>query len=317
MPDLTKTEETEPVKAPVAEGAPVPPADPAVGKPRSLWSDAWSDLRRSPMFIISSAMILLLLVIAAFPGWFTSLSPRDSDMALYLQKPQFGAFFSPEWLGYDGQGYSVYTRLIHGARNSILIGVSVTVLVTFVGGLLGMLAGYFGGWVDTVISRITDVFLGLPFLLGAMVILVSFETRAVYVIVLALAVLGWTLVARVMRGSVITVKQADYVMAAKALGASTTRILFRHVLPNAVTPVIVVATIALGGYISAEATLSFLGIGLAPPAVSWGVDINTAKDLLRNAPHVLLWPGLMLSFTILAFIMFGEAVRNALDPKLR
>lgn len=318
MPDLTKTEETERVSG--VEAAAAPPAtsgDPAIGKPRSLWSDAWADLRRSPMFLISSTMILFLLVIAAFPGLFTSMEPRDSDMAFYLAEPELGRLFSPEWFGYDGQGYSVYTRVIHGARNSIIIGVVVTVSVTVIGGVLGMLAGYFGGWVDSLISRIIDVFLGLPFLLGAMVILVSFETRAVYVIVLTLAALGWTMVARVMRGSVITVKQTDYVVAARALGAGTLRILFRHVLPNAVTPVIVVATIALGGYISAEATLSFLGIGLAPPAVSWGVDINTAKDLLRNAPHVLLWPGLMLSFTILAFIMFGEAVRNALDPKMR
>lgn len=321
MPDLTKTEEAE------RPGEGGPTADSAVtakvvdstapGKPRSLWSDAWADLRRSPMFLASSVMIVLLLFIAAFPGWFTSAGPRDSDMAFYLAEPEFGKLFSPEWLGYDGQGYSVYTRLIYGARNSIIVGLVVTSLVTLFGGLMGMLAGYFGGWVDAIISRITDVFLGLPFLLGAMVILVSFENRSVNVIVLTLAVLGWTMIARVMRGSVITVKQADYVMAAKALGAGTTRILFRHVLPNAVTPVIVVATIALGGYISAEATLSFLGIGLQPPASSWGVDINTAKDLIRNAPHVLLWPGLMLSFTILAFIMFGEAVRNALDPKMR
>lgn len=321
MPDLTKTEEAE---RPGERGATSnsaaagKAADPtAPGKPRSLWSDAWSDLRRSPMFLFSSAMIVVLLFIAAFPGWFTSAGPRDADMAMYLTEPEFGSLFSPEWLGYDGQGYSVYTRVIYGARNSIIVGLVVTLLVTLIGGLMGMLAGYFGGWVDAIISRITDVFLGLPFLLGAMVILVSFENRSVNAIVMTLAILGWTMIARVMRGSVITVKQADYVMAAKALGAGTFRILFRHVLPNAVTPVIVVATIALGGYISAEATLSFLGIGLQSPAFSWGVDINTAKDLIRNAPHVLLWPGLMLSFTILAFIMFGEAVRNALDPKMR
>ncbi|MDQ0696040.1 ABC-type dipeptide/oligopeptide/nickel transport system permease subunit [Streptomyces sp. W4I9-2] len=150
-----------------------------------------------------------------------------------------------------------------------------------------------------------------------MVILTSFEERSVWVVILSMAFLGWTSIARVARGSVITIKQADYVVAAKALGASTTRILTRHILPNAIAPVIVVATIALGGYIAAEATLSFLGIGLAEPTVSWGIDVSAAKDQLRNAPYVLVIPSVMVSITVLSFLMFGDAVRNALDPKMR
>jgi peptide/nickel transport system permease protein/oligopeptide transport system permease protein len=199
----------------------------------------------------------------------------------------------------------------------VLIGIGVTAIVLVLGGLAGMIAGYFGGWVDAVVSRIVDTFMGIPFLLGAMVILVSFEVRGKLVIILALAVLGWTTVARVMRGSVISVKQADYVQAARSLGAGTWRLLLRHVLPNAMAPVIVVAMVALGGYISAEATLSYLGIGLADPTVSWGGDINTGKDQIRVAMHVLIFPSIMLSATILAFLMMGDAVRDALDPKLR
>jgi oligopeptide transport system permease protein len=168
-----------------------------------------------------------------------------------------------------------------------------------------------------VLSRITDMFLGIPFFLGALVVLNSLTVRNVWVVVGALAFLGWTQIARVMRGSVITIKQADYVLAAKALGAGTMRILLRHILPNAIAPVIVVASISLGGYIVAEAALSFLGIGLAPPTVSWGMDISSAGDHLRVAPHVLFIPSVMLSMTVLAFIMLGDAVRNALDPKLR
>ncbi|MDK1476743.1 ABC transporter permease [Streptomyces sp. 549] len=315
MPDLTKTDNSPETVVPGAGAA--TSADPSPGKPRSLWSDAWRDLRRNPFFVVSAGMITLLLVIAFVPTMFTSLDPREADLAgKYLQEPEFGSVFSPEWLGYDGQGYSVYTRIIYGTRASIAIGVVVTIIVTVLGSLAGMVAGYFGGLVDTVISRVIDVFLGIPFLLGAMVVLVSFDP-GVPMVIGALAIFGWTMVARVMRGSVITVKQADYVQAAKALGAGTGRILMRHILPNAVAPVIVVATIALGGYISAEATLTYLGIGLQPPTVSWGIDISSGKDQLRVAPHVLLWPGLMLSFTILAFIMLGDAVRNALDPKTR
>ncbi|MFX4291333.1 ABC transporter permease [Streptomyces bohaiensis] len=315
MPDqnLTGTRSTAPV-AEVAQAEAGPPP----GKPRSLWSDAWSDLRRKPSFLIAAAMILVLIVIAAFPGLFTSASPRDADLSgAFLRSPELTKFFSPEWFGYDSQGRSVYARVIYGTRASIVIGVSVTVIVLFVGSLVGMIAGYFGGWVDAVVSRIVDTFMGIPFLLGAMVILVSFDVRGKLVITLALAVLGWTTIARVMRGSVISVKQADYVQAARSLGAGTWRILLRHVLPNAMAPVIVVAMVALGGYISAEATLSYLGIGLADPAMSWGSDINTGKDQIRVALHVLIFPSIMLSGTILAFLMMGDAVRDALDPKLR
>ncbi|MCH0540106.1 ABC transporter permease [Streptomyces sp. MUM 203J] len=319
MPD--KTAETTAEKATTVtatDAATVSETGPAPGKPRSLWSDAWHDLRRQPMFLISAGLIVLLLVISFFPWLFTSASPRDADLANhYLQHPNWTHFFQPDWLGYDGQGRSIYARVLYGARASILVGVGVTILVTLLGTFVGMLAGYFGGWVDALLSRVTDIFFGVPFLLGAMVILTAFETREVYVVILALAFLGWTSIARVSRGSVITIKQADYVVAAKALGASTWRILMRHILPNALAPIIVVATIALGGYIAAEATLSFLGVGLAEPTVSWGVDVSSGREQLRNAPYVLIIPSVMVSITVLSFLMFGDAVRNALDPKLR
>ncbi|MFE1903581.1 ABC transporter permease [Streptomyces gardneri] len=317
MPDVTKTATAvEDAVATPSVDASAPAAKSE--KARSLWGDAWADLRRNPYFIVSSVLIALLLLISAWPTLFTSASPTAGDLVHhFLSKPELGSIGSPDWLGYDQQGRSVYARLIHGTRASIIVGICVTAIVTLVGGIMGMISGYFGGWVDAVLSRLTDVFFGIPFLLGAMVVLQAFVERTVWVVVFALAFLGWTQITRVMRGAVITVKQADYVHAAKALGAGTTRILFRHILPNAMAPVIVVATIALGGYISAEATLSFLGLGLAAPTVSWGVDISAGVAQIRVAPHVLLWPSIMLSLTVLAFIMLGEAVRNALDPKLR
>ncbi|EGE42014.1 ABC transporter permease [Streptomyces griseus] len=317
MPDTTALKSTD-ASATAVDAPPATDTGPAPGKPRSLWSDAWHDLRRNPLFIVSMVLILLLAVMSIFPGLFTSASPREANLAEhYLQHPNWGHFFAPDWLGYDGQGRSIYARLVYGARASITVGVVVTLAVTITGLIIGMLAGYFGGWIDTILSRITDVFFGVPFIVGAMVILTSFEQRSVWVVILSLAFLGWTSIARVARGSVITIKQSDYVVAAKALGASTTRILTRHILPNAIAPVIVVATIALGGYIAAEATLSFLGIGLAEPTVSWGIDVSAAKDQLRNAPYVLVIPSVMVSITVLSFLMFGDAVRNALDPKMR
>ncbi|NUK02640.1 ABC transporter permease [Streptomyces lunaelactis] len=317
MPDVTKT------AAVATEDAIAPPsaAGPAPQKPdkaRSLWGDAWQDLRRNPYFLVAAVLISFLLIITAVPSLFTNASPTVGDLVHhYLGKPELGSVGSEGWLGYDGQGRSVYARLIHGTRASVIVGICVTLIVTIVGGITGMIAGYFGGVTDAILSRITDIFFGIPFLLGAMVVLQSFTERTVWVVVFALAFLGWTQITRVMRGAVITIKQADYVQAAKALGAGTTRILFRHILPNAMAPVIVVATISLGGYISAEATLSYLGLGLSSPIVSWGVDISTGVQQIRTAQHILLYPSIMLSITVLAFIMLGEAVRNALDPKLR
>lgn len=315
MPDMTKTE-TATTEEPSAPVAPVEAQKPE--KARSLWGDAWADLRRNPYFLVSSVLIFFLLLIAAFPGLFTSADPTKGDLVNhFLQKPELGSVGSPEWLGWDGQGRSVYARLIYGTRASLIVAVCVTLIVTVVGGLTGMISGYFGGLTDAIISRLTDVFFGIPFLLGAMVVLQAFTDRTVWTVVFALAFLGWTQITRVMRGAVITVKQADYVHAAKALGAGTSRIMLRHILPNAMAPVIVVATIALGGYIGAEATLSYLGLGLASPTISWGVDISAGSDQIRVAQHILIYPSIMLSITVLAFIMLGEAVRNALDPKLR
>ncbi|GAA2394967.1 ABC transporter permease [Streptomyces glaucosporus] len=320
MPEKTAdtVRKTAVIDNPAPETTALVTEGPSAAKARSLWSDAWHDLRRNPLFLVSAVLILLLLTMAAVPGLFTSASPRHADLANhYLQHPNWGNFFAPDWLGYDGQGRSIYARIVYGARASILVGVGVTLLVAILGTTIGMLAGYFGGWLDSVLSRITDVFMGIPYLLGALVILTSFEVRSVWVVMLAMAFLGWTQIARVARGSVITIKQADYVVAAKALGASTSRILLKHILPNALAPIIVVATIALGGYIAAEATLSFLGVGLAEPTVSWGVDVSAGREQLRNAPYVLIIPSVMVSITVLSFLMFGDAVRNALDPKMR
>ncbi|WP_415951161.1 ABC transporter permease [Streptomyces sp. KLOTTS4A1] len=317
MSDLSHADATATATAETAAPA-VQEAEPTVGKPRSLAIDALMELRRSPIFLISATMILLVVTMALFPGLFTDADPRHTDLAnKYLMKPSYGDVFDEGWLGYDGQSYSIWARMVHGTRASLMVGLLTTLISFALGVITGMLAGFYGGWVDTVLSRIVDIFMAIPFLLGAMVILTPFEVTNPMVVVFVLSFFGWTLVARVMRGSVITVKQQDYVAAARALGAGTGRILMKHILPNAISPAIVIATISLGGYIGAEAVLSFLGVGLEAPTISWGMDINSGGQYIRNAPHVIFWPSLILSFTILAFIMLGEAVRDAFDPKSR
>jgi len=281
-------------------------------KPRSLWSDAWRDLRRNPVFIISGLVILFLVFISLWPSAIASGSPLKCDLAKAQEGSQPGAPF-----GYDGQGCNVYTRTVYGARTSVTVGVCATLGVSLLGSVLGGLAGFFGGLSDSFLSRITDIFFAIPVVLGGLVLLSVVTSNTVWPVIGFMVLLGWPQISRIARGSVITAKQNDYVQAARALGASNSRLLLRHITPNAIAPVIVVATIALGTYIALEATLSYLGVGLKPPTVSWGIDISAASSYIRNAPHMLLWPAGALALTVLAFIMLGDAVRDALDPKLR
>jgi oligopeptide transport system permease protein len=290
-------------------------------KARSLGSDAWEELRRSPIFWISSFLIVVFVLMAAFPQLFTSTDPYYADLSKAREKPSADA-----WFGRDGQGYDVYARTIYGARASIMVGVFATLFTLIVGSAVGIVSGYRGGWLDSVISRVGEIFLAIPVLLGGILFLYVFpsdlETPLVVVAGKVAAVIGllvWPVIARLMRSSVLQVKPNDYVQAARALGASPNRIIGSHILPNSLASVIVVSTINLGAFISVEATLSFLGIGLQPPAISWGIQISEASGigLIRAAPHMLIFPSIFLSLTVLAFIMLGDAVRDALDPKMR
>lgn len=289
------------------------------GKPRSLWSDAWRDLRRRPLFIVAVLVIGFIVVMALFPSLFTSVDPNHRDLSRSRAAPSGQA-----WFGYDVQGQDIFARVIYGARWSLLVGVLASALTVLIGGTVGILAGYLGGWFDGLMSRIGEVFFGLPFVLGAIVILSAFRSGGVDsalaivgAVVLSISALSWPVSMRIMRSAAISAKQQDYVKAARALGANTLRVITRHLLPNCLAPVLVYATIALGAFIGVEATLSFLGIGLRDPAVSWGVMISDARNYIRVAPHLLLFPAGFLVVTVLSFVMLGDAVRDALDPKLR
>jgi oligopeptide transport system permease protein len=281
--------------------------------PGGLWLEAWRTLRRRPLFIVSSLIIVFLIVVAVFPGLFASADPRHCVLQNSLGGGKSGHPF-----GFDLQGCDIYSRVVHGARASVSVGVLTTLITVAIGGTIGALAGFYGGWLDAVLARLTDIFFSIPLLLGAITCMQAFPEKTVWVVALVLAAFGWPQVARIMRGSVISVRNAEYVTAATALGASRGKVLLRHVLPNALPPVIVIATVSLGAFIGAEATLSFLGIGLNPATtVSWGGDINQAQNVLRSNPGVLLYPAAALSVTVLSFIMLGDAVREALDPKSR
>ncbi len=279
----------------------------------SMWADAWRTLRRNPIFIVSGILIIFILFVALFPQVFTSEDPNYCSLEHSLEGASSGHPF-----GYNKQGCDVFARTIYGTRTSLAVGLFATILVVLIGTIIGSIAGFFGGWVDALLSRLTDIFLALPILLGAIVVLQMFRTSdSVWKVILVMALFGWVSTARIARGAVMEAKNLEFNTASTALGSSPIRNLFRHILPNSVAPIIVIGTTSLGSYIVLEATLSFLGIGLPTTTVSWGGDISTAQTLLRTDPMVLFYPSAALAITVLSFIMMGDAVKDALDPKSR
>jgi ABC-type dipeptide/oligopeptide/nickel transport system permease subunit len=297
----------------VAETAMDIPASLPEPSQRGLWGDVWRELKHSWVFWVGAVLVAVMTLIALFPAVFAGgRDPRSCDLAFSREGPQAGHPF-----GFDIFGCDYYANVIYGARPSIAVGVLVALASMIIGVAVGSAAGYFGGWIDSLMSRVTDIFFAIPFLLGAIVILISLQSRNVFTVSFAIAVLSWPVLTRLMRSSVLSVRNQDYVMAAKALGAGTPRILGRHVMPNAIAPVITFTTVTIGSAISLEATLTFLGVGLEPPAISWGLQISNAQNYVLSTPHLLLFPGLFLSLTVLGFLLLGDALAEALDPKLR
>lgn len=283
-------------------------------KNRTLWGDVRHTLARSPVFWVSLVLVLIAVAFSIAPQLFAGPSPTTRG-ACNLDN----ARVSPTWdspFGFTNAGCSMWDSLVWGTRKSVVVAVITTVVTVVVGVLLGTLAGWNGGWIDSVLSRIADVFFGLPFLLGALVFLALVPIRNEWTISAVLAIFGWPQLARVMRGSVISTKQKDFVNAARALGANDTFIIRKHVLANSIAPVVVLATIGLGGYISAEATLTFLGVGYQRPTVSWGLLVSEGQNLVfAGFWHLLVYPCAFIVVTCLAFILLGDVLRDALDPR--
>ncbi|MFJ5834167.1 ABC transporter permease [Streptomyces sp. NPDC093089] len=281
----------------------------------SLSKDAWLELRRRPTVWAALITLLLMTAMALAPGAFTALLTEAGDrcdLADSKLGPSAGHPF-----GFDLQGCDYLAQVIRGTRPSLLAGLAVTAASLLIAVVLGLLCGFYGGWLDALVSRVTDIFFGLPFVLGATVILVAFPDHGLGAMILVLTALGWTTMTRIMRSQVIALAEADYVKAARMLGARPARLMLRHILPNAITPVIVVAMLNVGAVISGEATLDFLGVGLQYPQVSWGLQLNAAQAFVLDHPHLLLFPALFLSATVLGFILLGDALRDAFDPRLK
>lgn len=282
-------------------------------KRSNLWLDAWRDLRSRPVFWISAAFVLVVIVVAIFPSLFTSVAPNNGCV---LSKSNAGPE-SGHPFGFTRQGCDVYSRVIWGARTSVIVGVLATIISTVIGIVMGAFAGFYGGWLDSLLSRVGDIFFTIPYIIAAIVVMSVIPNRNELVLALAIGGFAWASTARIMRAEVLRVKQSDFVMGAEAIGLSRFRTMLSHVLPNAMAPVIVVATLSLAGAIVAESVLAFLGVGLGGNTMSWGLDISQAQTNIRTAPMALFWPSLALTLTVLAFISLGELLRDAVDPKAR
>lgn len=274
-----------------------------------------TNLWRRPGFVIGLAVVVLVVAMAivpqAFAGWFGHGNPRQCDLSDSGLGPSPGHPF-----GTDIQGCDLYANVIFGARASVTIALLTTAGTLLLGILAGGLAGYLGGWADAVISRIMDIFFGFPALVGMIVILQVLSVHNVLSVSAVLTLFGWPGLARVVRGSALTAAASDYVAAVRGLGTGTARMLLRHVLPNSVGPALALAGTNVGGIIAAESALTFLGVGLKMPAISWGVELNSAQEYFPAHLNLIIFPSIFLTVTVLGFVLLADALRDAGDPMM-
>jgi oligopeptide transport system permease protein len=284
---------------------------PTIPQQASLWSDAWRRLRRNRLALISAIYLVGLVGVALIALVYTPYSYRDVGVTMPYSGPS-----TSHWLGADIVGRDVLSRLMVGAQISLIVGVGTQVLVLGVGVPLGLFVGYYGGWLDTVVSSIIGVFYGIPNLLIAMILLLLLGP-SLNNIIIAIVATSWMDMTRLVRGQTFGLREREFIEAARASGAKPLKILFGHILPNSLGPIIVQATFGVPAAILFEAFLSFLGIGVQPPTASWGSMAADGLTAIRIAPHMVIVPSIALSLTLMAFNFLGDGLRDALDPRQR
>lgn len=278
---------------------------------RPMRKDVWKRFRGNRLAMVGLVILVVLVLTAVFAPLIAPYSITDRFTGHFREGPSGDHYFGTDTIGRD-----VFSRVVFGARVSLRIGILATSIALVIGLLLGSIAGFFGGLLDTLIMRLTDVFLAIPYIVLAVAI-ASVLGRSENTVILVLGFTGWLGICRIVRSSFLSLKQLEYVEAATALGYSRRRIMFRHILPNALQPIIVYGTIAVGSVILSEAALSFLGVGPTDPTPAWGLMVADGKSLLATAPHLLFFPGMAIFLTVLSFVFVGDGLRDALDPKLK
>lgn len=276
-----------------------------------LWRTVWRRFRRNKLALIAILVLLVLYSMAIFAPYVATHAYDAMPTKERFQPPS-----ADHWLGTDHLGRDIWSRIVYGGRISLSVGFVAAGLSVTIGTLLGALAGFYGGWVDTLISRLIEVVVSMPtfFLL---ITVVSVVERSIFNIMIIIGLTSWPGVARIVRGQFLQLRELDYSTASRALGATDGRIIWRHILPNAMAPIIVSATLRISTAILAESGLSYLGFGTPPPVPSWGSVVSGGKDFLRNAPWIAMAPGFFIFLTVLSFNFIGDGLRDALDPKLK
>lgn len=285
------------------------PEDGSIGK--GFYGDTLKRLKRNKVAMVSLVVIVLIALMAIFAPYVAPYDPYVQDLSKILAPPS-----AEHWLGTDDLGRDILSRVIHGARVSLTVGLVAESIALALGVVIGAVAGYFGSWVDNLISRIMEVFASFPQILFAMGIMFAMGPGILNIFI-AIGLVGWTGVARIVRGQVMQLKKMEYVQAARATGAGTAHIIFRHLIPNCLPTIIIVAAMNIPANIMTEASLSFIGLGVQLPHPSWGSMVSIGRKYIRMAPHFSVYPGIVIIITVLAFTMLGDGLRDALDPRMK
>jgi peptide/nickel transport system permease protein len=271
----------------------------------------WPRLARNRFAVAGAVVVLLMLAVALLAPLIVRFGPNEINAWAVLEPPSL-----KHWFGTDDLGRDVFSRVVFGTRISLLVGFVAAGIAVLIGTILGLVSGFYGGWIDNILMRVVDIMFCFPtfFLILAVI---TFLRPSIWYIMIIIGLTGWMGVARLVRAETLSIREMDYIMAARCIGCSDRRIIFRHILPNAVAPALVAASLGIAGAILTESALSFLGIGVQPPTPSWGNILTSGKDYIEFAWWLSLYPGLAILVTVLAYNLLGEGIRDALDPRVK
>lgn len=279
--------------------------------PQGSWKEIWYTLSRNRRAMFGLVFIILLSLVAIFADQIAPYGMREQNLSNALQFPN-----ATHWLGTDDLGRDILSRIIYGTRVSLTVGVSAVVLALIIGGILGVVAGYYKGWVDTLIMRFCDILLSIPSILLAIAIVASLGS-SLQNLIIAIGIANIPIFARIIRSGVISVKEQEFIEASEALGANDVRIIFKHIIPNIMSPIIVQSSMGVATAILSAVGLGFIGLGLEASIAEWGTMLNSGRGYIRTHYYLTLYPGLVIMLTVLSFNLLGDGLRDAIDPKMR